>query len=461
MRPILGLIVAGVIVSPTPPIPLAEVTMSPVQTSEASVSISRSLRRILSSLALGCLFLTACERQPLPIGVVLPESGTDAAYGTSARRGMELAHDHLRQQGAATHLDLHFRDSQSSPEQALGHFRQLIEDKALVTIGGFTPAEALALAPVAAEAERVVLSPTSQDHLLGSENPFFYRMAPSAAVTGTTIATFAAQDLDLETLVLLAETRSQGDALEDGLGANFDRLGGEPITRVDADATPLDEAARAISGQAPDAVALAGWGGWLATAVDALRDARYRGKIFVPESFAAPSVRSAVGAAGRGVLIASSPFDAAATTEPTRTFVTAYRERYGQEPDLYAAAGWDTMLVLAAALADRPNLPGEVRQWLRDDVKEIAGVTGHLQFDDTGAITKYPRVYSLARDLSLRDHGRWLEQEKQRIAEERRRLEKERREILERLRSGAAAEEDAGEADEEGFGAGSQVASSG
>ena len=394
---------------------------------------SRHLARLVVLAASVLLTLTACEKQPVTVGALLPLTGEDAAIGQSTRQGMELAQEELQKQGRANGFVFAFEDSTSNADVALERYEALLANKSVLTVGGITPDEARALVPLAEERERVLLSPTAYDQELGAANRYFYRLAPSAAVTGTTIATFAAEDLKLDSMVLVAQSKHQGDLLEEGLGSTFDRNGGEMLGRFDLDDATLDWALEEIGRMRPDAVTLAGWGGWLAETVGALKKAGYRGKIFAPESFASPSVREAAGSAARGVLVAGGPFDAGNATGDALAFVEAYRARYGSDPDVYAAAGWDTVLVLDAALTDRPNLPGEARQWMRDDVKDIAGVIGHLQFNETGAATRYPRIYSVQKDLGLMDHSRWLEQEKQRIADQKRKLEEERQRILRQM----------------------------
>ena len=80
------------------------------------------------------------------------------------------------------------------------------------------------------------------------------------------------------------------------------------------------------------------------------------------------------------------------------------------------------MMVLATAMAERPALPSEVRKGLLHDIKDYPGVTGSLQFNEARSVPKIPRVYSIAEDLSLRDHGRFLQAERERIAAEKREL---------------------------------------
>ncbi|MDA8018526.1 MAG: ABC transporter substrate-binding protein [Thermoanaerobaculia bacterium] len=424
-----------------------------------SSSLSDHFAPVRISILLVAILGAGCEKQPLPVGALLPLSGDDAAVGQSTRQGMELAQEELQKEGRATGFVLQFEDTESKADVARQRYEDLLNSRAVMTVGGITPEEAQVLAPRAEERERVVLSPSAHDQQLAANHRFFYRLAPSAAVTGTTIATFASKDLTLDSMVVVAESKIQGDLFEEGLGSTFDRHGGEVLGRFDLDEAEVSWALEEIGRMRPDAIMLAGWGGWLAEMVTTLRDAGYRGKIFAPESFAAAAVREAAGTDARGVLVAASPFETSAEDPETQAFVEAYRSRYGSDPDVFAAAGWDTVLVLDAALTGRPNLPGEVRQWLRDDVKDLEGMIGHLQFNETGAATKYPRIYSVKDDLTLQDHGRWLEEEKQRIAEKRRRLEEQRRRLLEQMSQPDDAdpdEEDAGESQSSG-----QIASSG
>lgn len=430
-----------------------QLTSHPFETANPQ---GRHLARLVVLAAAVLLTLTACEKQPVPVGALLPLTGDDAAIGQSTRQGMELAQEELKKQGRANGFVFLFEDSTSDAEVALERYEALLANRAVMTVGGITPDEARVLVPVAEERERVILSPTAYDQELGAANRYFYRLAPSAAVTGTTIATFAAKDLKLDSMVLVAQSKQQGDLLEEGLGSTFDRNGGEMLGRFDLDDATLDWTLGEIGRMRPDAVTLAGWGGWLAETVSALKKAGFRGKIFAPESFSSQSVREAAGSAARGVLVAGGPFDPAHASGDALAFVEIYRERYGTEPDVYAAAGWDSVLVLDAALTDRPNLPGEARQWLRDDVKDIAGVVGHLQFNETGAATRYPRVYSVQKNLALMDHSRWMEQERQRIANQRRELEEKRQRILREMSQ--AKSEPADDSDPEGA---SQIASSG
>jgi ABC-type branched-subunit amino acid transport system substrate-binding protein len=98
-------------------------------------------------------------------------------------------------------------------------------------------------------------------------------------------------------------------------------------------------------------------------------------------------------------------------------------------PDLYAAYGYDSLQVLAAAVEGRPALASEVHKGLRDSITEFPGVTGAIQFDEKGDVQKFPRVYVIGDDLPLYDYNERI----QRQQEELRRRREELRKRLEQL----------------------------
>ncbi len=112
------------------------------------------------------------------------------------------------------------------------------------------------------------------------------------------------------------------------------------------------------------------------------------------------------------MLLTQTVFEPDSDHAHVKAFVTAYRQRYGEPPDLFAAEGYDAMKVLAVALEARHALPGELPRGLRDEVKEFPGVTGSIQFDEGGDVRKFPRVYGIGKDLALYDYSKRIEKDR-------------------------------------------------
>ena len=76
-----------------------------------------------------------------------------------------------------------------------------------------------------------------------------------------------------------------------------------------------------------------------------------------------------------------------------RSFVDAYRAKYGEDPDIYAAHGYDALklLVLAIEAADGAH-PNQLRVGFAS-IKGHEGAAGRTAFDENGDVVRYPRMF--------------------------------------------------------------------
>ena len=366
--------------------------------------------------------LCGCEKK-VRLGVVLPLSGEHRIYGESSRKGLELALEELRT-GGESRIELRVVDSESDPEKAREHLRRLYRDGVLAAIGGLRPAEARAMAPVAEDRERVLLSPSTSLRGQSPEARYFFSLGVADDVAGTTMASFVSRELGVGSAVLIGETDSEG--LSEGFRSTLSTQGGELLASLPSSGMTGSVIEQAL-GHQPDAIFLAGEAAALETLIRELRARQFQGRILTTQALACTASLRRLGDDARGLLLTHSVFQPEAPSDRVTDFVARYRQKYDEEPDIFAAESYDALMVLATSIEGRPVLPSEVRKGLLHDVKDFQGVTGTLQFDENRGVAKIPRVYSITEELTLRDHGRWLQVERDRIA-------RDREKILERLR---------------------------
>ena len=384
------------------------------------------MRRRLSALL---LLLSAggfaCrEDRPILFGVVLPLTGPTAIYGEPIGRGIELAQIHVQQRypELAPRLQLEIEDSGSDPEKAAELADQLYQAGALAIIGGATSAEAMAMVPVADKHDHILLSPSASSPELTGISTNFLRVFPSDFLEGTKMATFAANILNVDSAVILAEKQPYAKGIQEIFQAEFERHGGKLLEVLEyppntADFSGLIERVLALEAEA---VYLAAYADDIARMIEALRGQGYRGVILTTSAFATPEVIEEVGEAAEGVYLTQTLFDPQSEEPAVRMFVEAYREKYGSPPDLYSAHGYDAMMVLVEALQKGGRrTPSEFWKGLRG-ISDYQGVTGPLQFDDRGDVHKFPRVYVI-------EAGEISDYEGQ--------VERRRRELMERLQN--------------------------
>ena len=133
------------------------------------------------------------------------------------------------------------------------------------------------------------------------------------------------------------------------------------------------------------------------------------------------------GAAAEGVLFTQSNYDTGSDEPLIHQFVEAYRAKYDEDPDLYAAHGYDAMRIYAQALKKGGRRPREFWQGMRS-ISSFPGVTGPIQFDEQGDVQKFPRVY-IVQDGQFIDYDQVLEERRKQLDERRRDLERRMREL--------------------------------
>lgn len=394
--------------------------------------------RNLATLGIGWLSLglAACQPDVIQVGVVVPLSGEHLTYGEANRRGVELAFDEIRSNGFPLEIELRVEDSASDPARATELLEKLYAEGAFAALGGSVSSEAQEMIAVADKYDRVLLSPSATSPGLTGASRNFYRIAPSDSTEGNKMADFAIRELGLRTVVIVAEEKTYAQGIREAFSAAFVQHGGEVLEVLEL--PPHDSDLSGLTGRVltlePDAVYLAAYEAGISAMILELRRLGYPGKILTTHAFSSPAVIARVGEAAAGVILTQSVFEPDSDFAHVQTFVTAYRERYGAEPDLFAAEGYDAMKVLAAALEAQHTIAGNLPRGLRDEVKEFPGVTGSLQFDEKGDVTKFPRVYVIGKDLALHDLAKQMEAEDA----ARRERQKELKRKIDALRNSAA-----------------------
>lgn len=379
--------------------------------------MSRILRSSLTVAALAALAAgaTSCGGGgPVQVGAVLPLTGQFAIYGEPIRQGIELAYEQVQ---ANEDLDLEIvlevEDSASDPQQAAEASRRLYSQGAVAVIGGVTTDEALAMIESADREEKVLLSPSASSPRLTGISRNFFRIFPSDFREGTKMGNFAAQTLGIDSAVIVAAESPYARGIQDIFKTEFERYGGEVPAVIEY--PPDSEDFAAIVAQVlehrPVGVYVADYAQNTARIVQALRDSRYGGKILVTSAFAAPEVLNEVGPGAEGVLLTQT---AMPPDEPAvASFIAAFEAKHGHPPGIWAAHGYDALMVLVEAMQEGGTRPSDLWKGMRS-IRNFQGASGVIQFDERGDVSKFPRTY-VVKDGQLVDYEQAVGAERQEI----------------------------------------------
>lgn len=343
----------------------------------------------LAALATGCA-------TDVRIGCVVSSSGAAAHFGEKVRKGIDLALETETEAGTLPgKVALFYRDDATHPETGRLAVEELIDrERVPFVIGAVSSTVTLAIAPVCEEREVVLLSPTGSAAEITTAGSFVFRNHPSDTLEAVSMAEFA-RDLGIGRIAAIAVDDGFGEALTAAFRGKLAENDNEPVAIVsfrEGNAREIGAAARAVATLDPQAVYVVAYSADTAAVVRELRLAGARGIVLATSSLT-PDFPSTAGDAAEGVVFPRAAFDARDPEPAVRDFVERYRARYGEEPDDYAAHGYDALRLALRAFRDAPSRKPRALRDALAAVSGFSGAAGHTAFDENGDVLRHPRLF--------------------------------------------------------------------
>ena len=358
------------------------------------------ISRFGSSLAAGVLAaiaLPACgARREVTVGAVLSLSREGAYYGQAIRQGMDLARERINAGGgvAGSPLQILYRDSASSREQA-GRAAVELYDRFNVPLilGGVLSSETLQIAPLAEQRHKILLSPASSSPEITRAGRYIFRVYPSDTLEGAYMAQLAADELHLQRVAVVAIDNDFGRGISGVFRKNF-RGGAEPeVFTYPPRGADYPRVAEAAVGAGADGIYLVGYYEDMAELLQEIHRRAGSVRILATSSLGNPRTLEQAGSAAEGVIFPATMFDPESDDPAVARFVKDFRARYRADPDLWAAHGYDAVMVTAAALEKAGGpVPDRIAAALLE-IRDFPGASGPLSFDPEGDVVQYPRAY--------------------------------------------------------------------
>jgi branched-chain amino acid transport system substrate-binding protein len=271
----------------------------------------------------------------------------------------------------------------------------LIDDEGVdLIVGAISSRVTLAIAPIC-EAERVLLmSPSSSSPDISQAGDYIYRNYPSDIREGTSMAKFA-KDLALEQVAIIAMDDEFGHGLRDVFTQQYESRFREVVGSFDftdgGDDSQLEGIVQKTVELEPDGIYLVGYEQEVAELLKLLSDSDIEAVVMTSSAVTSNLVRMA-GEASENVVFPQSIFELDSTETSVASFVRAFRAKYGEDPDVYAAHGYDAVMILVTAInrVSRTD-PDNVRIGL-NGIQQYEGAAGRTTFDKNGDVIRHPRI---------------------------------------------------------------------
>ena len=365
---------------------------------------------LIVAIAILIIGISACERiseivQPttpqvedksgeITIGVVLPLTGHLASAGELMKQGLDLARNEINAaQPSNPQFKFIIEDDTSTPEGAVTAFNKLIhEDGVSVILGPASSSATEAAFPIADENGIVAISPTAGKRGLGAISDFVFRipLATDIVVAKGIPVTHAKLGYQ-RVATMYDETDGFSTDRDKTLQEAFTVNGIEVLTTEIFQSGDTDFSAQLTRIQAlnPDAIF-----------VSALPPEKplilvQAAELGISVPFIVSSLTNVeVDAAGAAAESAITFIDWLPTddTPGNQAFVKNYSATYGMEPNVFAAASYTTVHILAAAIQNAPSTDSVSIRDALSNIMDFDTIFGQFSFNTDGDAVYAPGV---------------------------------------------------------------------
>ena len=332
----------------------------------------------------------ADKKAKITLAMVNPLTGDAATYGVSHKNGLELALAEINKAGGVKgqQIELLTHDDAGDPKQAAAGAQKFADMKSVVAVvGSCLSSNTLAMVPITDKAKLPHTVVSSSSHKLSGMSKYFFRMAVQDDKVGGLMVDLSQGKFKPKKMALLYLNNDYGKGLLLSIEPQAKKHG---ITLTSAQtylANDKDYSAllTKVKAEAPD-VLLVG-----STYTDGgliVKQAREMGlmmPIVGPTGLYSPKYMEIAGKAVEntyflGVFVPTNP------DPKVQEFVKKYKEKYGMEPDTFAALAYDQGYVLKDAMEKAAAKGNITRESLREAMaaSSYKGITGTVTFDPKG-----------------------------------------------------------------------------
>ena len=352
-----------------------------------------SIRKSLIIVASGFVASIAFAAD-IKIGVTEALTGGAAQYGVAIRNGFQLAADEINAKGGVNgnKIALVIEDEQGKKEEAINVYKKLIfQDKVLMIFGPTLSNSMFAAGPVANGAKTVAFGTSNTANGITDIGPYIFR---NSVMESDVLPVTMAAAVKHYGIKKVAVIYGNDDAFTKGGYDVFKKVLEDqkiPVTSTETYVKgDVDFKAQLtkIKGTNPDAIVCSCLAEEAANIILQARGLGIKAPFIGGNGLNSPKVFEVSKLAGEGTFV-GSPW---ANTNPSATnqhFVSAYKGKYGSEPNQFSAQAYDAMYIAAAALKSiklSGNLEAD-RQAMRDALPKVSfnGATGPFKFRPAAA----------------------------------------------------------------------------
>jgi branched-chain amino acid transport system substrate-binding protein len=324
---------------------------------------------------------------PIVVGEVGSMTGTEATFGTSSDRGIQLATKEVNTAGGikGRQVQVIALDDEGKPEEAATAATRLIASEHVVALlGEVASTRSLFMAPKAQQAKVPMVSPSSTNEKVTAVGDYIFRACFIDPFQGYVAAKFATDTLHKKKAAVLRDVRNDYSVgLAKVFSDNFTKMGGQIVDNESYSSGDVDFKAQLtnIKGSAPDILYVPGYYTDVGLIARQAREVGLTIPLLGGDGWDSEKLYEIGGPALEGSYF-SNHYSVDDPSPRIQEFVAKFKKEYGgQLPDSLAAQAYDAAGMLYDAMKRAKDLTGPSIREALSQTKDYKGVTGDITMD--------------------------------------------------------------------------------
>lgn len=338
-------------------------------------------------------------KEPIKVGFLGAKTGDVAIYGLNTLKGLNMAIAELNAEGVlGRQVELVEEDNAGQKDQAINITNKLIsQDKVVAIIGDPTTGITRVAGSIANSKNTVIMSAGSTGTDVVEIGPYVFRNTLLDTIAAPATMKYVVEEKGWKNVALIT---SKNNDYSVSLSKIFTKAivdnGGKVVIEefVQDKDTDFSGQITKIKAANPDVIVFSGYYTEAALIMTKAREVGIKAVMVGGDGLQGDDLMKIGGAAVEGS-ISYAGFSPEQPTPGTEKFITAFKAKYNnEEPDLFAAQGYDALMLIAKAIKDANSAdPVKFKDTLAK-TKNYEGVSGTITFQESREPIKSP-VYLL------------------------------------------------------------------
>ena len=353
---------------------------------------------LVAAVMLACASPAMAQEQVVKIGHSGPLSGPNTFAGRDNDNGVRLAVEELNARkinvgGKTLKFEVVSEDDQCDAKTGVAVAQKLVDSGVKYVMGPYCSGVAIPASRVYDGGGTMVSTVGTNPKVTQGGYKNLFRIIASDSQIGGNMAAYAANVMKVKKVGVVDDRTAFGQGVAEEFAKEAQKLGLTIVGRefTNDKATDFMAILTSLKGKQPEAIFYGGYAPQAAPMARQMKQLGISAKLLGGDTLCSPEVAKLAGDAVNDFVYCAYAGMLMDANDTTKAFQDKFKNRFGQNPDVYGPAYYDQVMFIGEAMQKSGSIdPAKVGDWMRHN--PYKGVLGEYGYDDKGNRLKAPTV---------------------------------------------------------------------